>query len=438
MTNKVLVIAYYFPPMGLSGVQRTLKFAKYLPNHGWEPTVLTVTPTAYYALDYGMLRELTESNIRTIRTNSLDPTRLFESGKPVKMPHEKLRNFFSGISQAIFVPDNKVGWKHDALKAGRKLLQEEEFNVIFSTAPPYTCHLIGTALSKEFNIPLVIDYRDAWVDNPLHLYITPFHKILHQKLEKKVLKTSNRIITINRRIKEVMLRRYRFLSYNDIAIIPQGYDPEDYRVDNTFKLPVSKKMRFTYAGTFYRNRTPKYFLRALSEVLKDNPKLKNRIEAVFIGNFRKENLSTVESLGLADVVKVFGYLDHKSTVRYLITSDVLWMTIGNGKGEDQVSTGKLFEYIGSRKPILGLVPDGIAKSTIVESGAGKVLNPDDVAGIKNAILEYYNLWERKGLPEIPVEFAQEFDRVRLTGELARELAFQLDYRGSYMKVDIKD
>lgn len=437
MVNKVLVIAYYFPPMGLSGVQRTLKFVKYLPDYEWEPTVLTVTPTAYYALDYGMLRELNESGIRTIRTNSLDPTRLFESGKPVKMPHEKLRNFLSGISQAIFIPDNKIGWKHDAIRAGRRLLEEEEFNVIFSTAPPYTCHLIGAALSKEFGIPLVLDFRDSWLDNPLHFYITPFHRMIHQKLEKKVLKTSSRIITINRRIKELMLRRYRFLSYNDIAIIPQGYDPEDFRVDNILGLPFSKKMRFTYAGTFYRNRTPKYFMRALSEVLKEHPDLEKRIEAVFIGTFRKENLAMIESLGLSDVVKVFGYLDHKSTVRYLMTSDVLWMTIGNGKGEDQISTGKLYEYIGSRKPILGLVPDGVAKTTILESGAGKALKPDDVPAIKHAILEYYGLWAKKLLPKIPIEYAQNFDRVRLTGELARELAFQLDYRGSYVKVGVE-
>jgi glycosyltransferase involved in cell wall biosynthesis len=437
MVNKVLVIAYYFPPMGLSGVQRTLKFVKYLPDYNWEPTVLTVTPTAYYALDYGMLRELNESGIRTVRTNSLDPTRLFESGKPVRMPHEKLRNFLSGISQAIFIPDNKIGWKHDAIRAGRTLLEEEEFNVIFSTAPPYTCHLIGAALSKEFNIPLVLDFRDSWLDNPLHFYITPFHRMIHQKLEKKVLKTSNRIITINRRIKELMLRRYRFLSYNDVAIIPQGYDPEDFRVDNILGLPFSKKMRFTYAGTFYRNRTPKYFLRALSEVLREHPDLGEKIEAVFIGTFRKENIAMIESLGLSDVVKVFGYLDHKSTVRYLMTSDVLWMTVGNGKGEDQISTGKLYEYIGSRKPILGLVPDGIAKATILESGAGKALNPDDVPGIKRAILEYYQLWAKKLLPKIPLDYAENFDRVRLTGELARELAFQLDYRGSYVKVGVE-
>ena len=440
MENRVLVIAYYFPPMGLSGVQRILKFVKYLPEYGWQPTVLTITPTAYFALDYSLMREVTENNIKTVRTNSLDPTRLFESGKPLKMPHERLRSILSRVSQAVFVPDNKIGWKHEALKVGRKLFQTNSpdgrpaFDAILSTAPPYTCHLIGAALSMEFGVPLVLDYRDAWVDNPLHFYLTPYHKLLHQSLEKKVLRASSRVITINRRIKELMIRRYPFLGYNDIAIIPQGYDSNDFHVEDTLQLPFSDRMRFTYAGTFYHNRTPKYFLRALSELLRERPSLRSKIEAVFIGTFRKENLALIESLGLQDVVKVFGYLDHKSTVRYLITSDVLWLTIGYGRGEDMVSTGKLFEYIGSRKPILGLVPEGTARSTILESGAGKVVKPDDVAAIKKAIAEYHELWEKNSLPEIPVQFAQAYDRNKLTGELARELSFQLDYRGSYIKV----
>lgn len=440
MQNKVLVIAYYFPPMGLSGVQRILKFVKYLPAHGWEPTVLTITPTAYFALDYSLLREVNDNKIKTVRTNSLDPTRLFERGKPLKMPHERLRSFLSRISQAFFVPDNKIGWRHEALKVGRKLLQtgsqdgDRPFDAILSTAPPYTCHLIAATLSREFGIPLVLDYRDAWVDNPLHFYLTPFHKLMHQNLEKKVLRASNRVITINRRIKELMIRRYRFLGYNDIAIIPQGYDPEDFRIEDSSKLPLSDRMRFTYAGTFYHNRTPKYFLRALSELIKERPTLKDKIEAAFIGTFRKENLALIDSLGLKDVVKVFGYLDHKSTVRYLMSSDVLWLTIGYGKGEDMISTGKLFEYIGSRKPILGLVPDGVAKATILESGAGKVVNPYDVQGIKKAVAEYFELWSKNELPEMPVEFAQAYDRSKLAADLAKELSFQLDYRGSYIKV----
>lgn len=436
MENKVLVIAYYFPPMGLSGVQRTLKFVKYLPQYDWEPTVLTVTPTAYYALDYGMLRELNENEVKTVRTNSVDPTRLFEAGKPVKMPRERLRNFLSGVSQAVFIPDNKVGWKRDAVKAGRKLLKDDKFDVIFSTAPPYTCHLIGATLSDEFGIPLVVDYRDAWVDNPLHFYLTPYHRFAHQKMERKVLRAASRVITINRRIKELMIRRYRFLGYNDIAIIPQGYDPADFQVQDALKLPYSDRMRFTYSGTFYRNRTPKYFLRALAEVLNEHPDYRKKIEAVFIGTFRKENLAIIDSLGLQDVVKVLGYIDHKSTMKYLLTSDVLWMTIGNGKGEEMVSTGKLFEYIGSRKPILGLVPDGVAKTTILETEAGKVVRPDDIAGIKKAISEYYDLWTKNLLPEIDPDFARSYDRIKLTGELAKELSSQLDYRGSYAKMGV--
>ncbi len=436
MVNKVLVIAYYFPPMGLSGVQRTLKFVKYLSKYNWEPTVLTVTPTAYYALDYSMLRELNDNNIKTVRTNSLDPTRLFEAGKPVKMPHEKLRAFLSAISQTIFIPDNKIGWKHEALKAAKKLMRQENFDVILSTAPPYTCHLIGAALSREFGVPLVVDYRDAWIDNPKHFYLTPLHKAAHRFMEKRVLRASGRVITINRRIKELMIRRYRFLGYNDIAIIPQGFDPEDFRVEDSLKLPYSDKMRLTYAGTFYRNITPKYFLRALSEFLKEQPKYRSKVEAVFIGVVRKETLTMIESLGLQDVVKVFGYLDHKSTVRYLIASDVLWLTVGNGKGEDMISTGKLYEYIGAMKPILGLVPDGVAKSAVLETGAGKVVAPDDVHGIKRAIAEYFRLWESDQLPEIDPEYAGNFDRAKLAGDMARELSSQLDYRGSYAKVGV--
>jgi glycosyltransferase involved in cell wall biosynthesis len=437
MNNKVLIISYYFPPMGLSGVQRTLKFAKYLPLYKWEPTVLTVTPTAYFALDYSMLREVSDSNIRTVRTNSIDPTRLFKRDKPIKMPHERMRSFLSKVSQALFIPDNKIGWKREALKAARKLLQEESFDVILSTAPPYTSHLIGMALARETGIPLVLDYRDAWVDNPLHFYLTPFHKMIHQRLEKAVLHSSNKIITINRRIKEVMIVRYPFLSYHDISIIPQGYDPEDFHVGDPLKLPFTEKMRFTYAGTFYRNRTPKFFLRALAEVLNQNPKMRQKIEAVFIGTFRKENYGLIDTLGLKDVVKVFGYLDHGSTIRYLIASDVLWMTIGIGKGEDMISTGKLFEYIGSRKPILGLVPDGVAGKTILETGAGRVVPPTDVAAIKKAIIELFTLWEKNELPEIPMEYAEKYDRRKLTGELARELSLQLDHRGSFVKLEGK-
>ena len=367
--RKVLVVAYYFPPMGLSGVQRTLKFVKYLPEFNWQPTVLTVTPGTYFARDTSLSREIDGLDIAIIRTESIDPTRFFHkrnSGaqKVVKMPREWLRKALNLGSQIFFVPDNKIGWKRKAKRAAIQLLQREKFDLIFATAPPYTDFLIGRELSKKFGLPLVLDYRDAWIDNPYHFYSTPLHRWLHRRLEKQVLRASNKIITINRRIKELLLKRYPFLQYHDVEIISQGFDPSDFDLDGVPPLPLrQKKMRITYSGTFIDKRTPKYFLRALSKVLREEPGLRNKIEACFMGHFREENLKLVKRLKLHDVVSLLGYVDHRDCVRYLLASDVLWLIIGKGKGEDMMSTGKLFEYLGARKPILGCVPKGVARAT---------------------------------------------------------------------------
>lgn len=426
--RKVLVIAYYFPPMGLSGVQRTLKFVKYLPLYNWQPTVLTVIPGSYYARDASLLKEIEPLNVNIFRTDSIDPTRFFrkgdsEAGKAVKMPREWIRKSLNVISQLFFIPDNKIGWKRKACRAATELLQREKFDLIFATAPPYTDFLIGNTLKKRFRLPLVLDYRDAWLDNPYHFYFTPIHRWLHHSLEKRVLRFSDKVITINRRIKELLLKRYPFLQYQDVEIISQGFDPSDFDLNGIARLQRGKKMRITYSGTFIDKRTPKYFLRALSKVLHEQRGLRDKIEACFVGYFREENLKLVNKLGLQDVVKVLGYVDHSECVRSLIASDVLWMMIGKGEGEDMMSTGKLFEYLGARKPILGCVPDGVAKTTIEDSGAGIVVEPDDVDAIASAIKTLYKRYESGTLAGPSEDIVEKFSRKRLTADLAK--AFEL-------------
>ncbi|MBI4811407.1 MAG: glycosyltransferase, partial [Ignavibacteriales bacterium] len=223
--RNVLVIAYYFPPLGLSGVQRTLKFVKYLPQFGWQPTVLTVTPTGYYAQDYTLLDELHPQHIAIERVGSLDPNRLFRHKGVVRMPSERWRKIFTFISDTFFIPDNKIGWKRKALKKAEGLFRKKNFDVIFATAPPFTDFLIGKELHKKFNKPLVIDYRDPWHEYPYKYYPTPLHKLWNYKLEKKVLKASSRILVTSRKTKELILKRFKFLHYNDITILPHGYDP---------------------------------------------------------------------------------------------------------------------------------------------------------------------------------------------------------------------
>lgn len=178
---KVLIVAYYFPPLGLSGVQRTLKFSKYLRQYDWEPTVLTTDSIAYYAHDNSLLKEAEEAGIRIIRTSGNDlNSKLIKRGT-IKIPSEWIRKFLGRMSASFFIPDNKKGWSSKAFITARKLLSEEQFDLIFVSAPPFSSFNIAVRLKKEFNLPLVFDYRDLWYGNHFGFYPTPFHSYLHKK-----------------------------------------------------------------------------------------------------------------------------------------------------------------------------------------------------------------------------------------------------------------
>lgn len=419
--RKVLVIAYYFPPMGLSGVQRTLKFVKYFPKFHWMPTILTVTSTGYFAKDESLLKEIVPLGVEVVRTGSYDPNRLFRRQEVVKMPAERTRKILSRISDSIFIPDNKIGWRGPALRAASELLQKRKFDALFATAPPQTDFLIGKALKDRFRLPLMIDYRDSWLDYPFKFYPTPLHKYLNYKLEKSVLRSADAIVVASRRLKELLLRRYKFLTYNDVQIVSQGFDPEDMKVGAGVKLPRIDKMRITYSGVFYEDRTPEYFLEALHLVHKNHAKLRGRIEACFIGAFREEHMKIVSRLGLQNSVNVLGYLDHSECVQYLLASDVLWVMMG----DDKSSPGKIFEYIGARKKILGCVPPGMMRSIIEEAG-GVCVDPRNVPKIAETIIMLYEQYERRQIRGPQPEVVDKYDRIALAGEVAKTLSSLTD------------
>ncbi len=416
--RSVLVIAYYFPPMGLSGVQRTLKFVKYLPKFGWQPTVLTVTPTGYFAQDYTLLEELHPAHIEVERVGSLDPYRLFRKKGVVKMPSGRWRKVLTYISDFFFIPDNKIGWKRKALKAGAMLFEKNKFDIVFATAPPFTDFLIGEELSKKFNKPLVLDYRDPWHEYPLKYYPTPLHKWQNYRLEKRIVHGATRIITTNRRVKELILKRYKFLHYHDVTILPHGYDPADF-ADRAAPAGKNRKMRITHAGVFYGDRTPMYFLQALKKVVTEQPALKSHLEACFVGNFHDEHMKLVKSLQLEEHVIVTGYLDHAHCIQQLVAADVLWLMLKN----DSQSPGKLYEYFAARKPILACVGEGFLKQTIEEAGCGIIVDPDDVDGIAAGILKFYDQFKRGELPRPKEEIVLKYDRVELTNELSKIFGF---------------
>jgi glycosyltransferase involved in cell wall biosynthesis len=428
--NTVLVIAYYFPPMGLSGVQRTLKFVKYLPQFGWKPIVLTTpSDTPYYAFDESLLEELQDEidsgKIIIYRTDA-DPSlkRAKRTGKILKLPRQWWQRMRSKVIQVFRQPDSRIGWKEIALTKAEEIFAEHKIDAIFSTAPPYTDFLISRDLKDKFNVPYLMDYRDAWVDNPvLNFYLTPFHRKKARKIEYEALRASDAITVANRKMKEVLLSNYLFLDWNDVFILHHGYDPEDIEKAKLLAANLVKPDTFTitYSGAFYVGRSPKAILQAVKEAIAEVPELGGCLDLNFIGILQKEYKKLVKKYKLEKNVTEEGYLPHTESVAHLLASDVLWMTMS----DDLSAPGKLYEYFGTRKPILGLVPaKSHAEKLLTEYGNAKIIQPDDVSAIKKALLEYYALWKEWKLPiAADEEFLKRFDRQYLSKELALQLTF---------------
>lgn len=409
--------------MGMGGVQRTLKFAKYLKEYGWDPVVLTDSPKKYYAVDESMLNEAIECGIKIERTGEeiIDVSKII-----IKTPNEKLRKLRSRTGQFLLIPDNKKFWLKPALKKVDEIWKKYNgFNVIFATAPPYTDFLVGQDVKKKYKVPLVIDYRDAWVDSPvLNFYPTPFHKMSNMRLEKSVLKDANKIITTNRRVKELIISRYGNIDYNDVKIIPHGFDEEDFEKAKTMELPMTNKMRITYSGSFY-TRNPKFYLEAIHKFFVKYPELKKEVEFCFIGIISKDNLALIKSYGIEESLNILGYINHIECIKYLLASDILFFMISRGDNDDAAMPGKVGEYIGSRKNIIACIPEGVTKKILEKYNAIKFVD-EDPEELRNAFHDYYLMFKNKTLPAANNDVVVQFDRKALTYELAKEFNLLVD------------
>lgn len=425
---KVLILAYYFPPMGMSGVQRTLKFAKYMSKFNWQPTVITTGKTGYFAHDLSLMKEAMEAEIEIIRTDAYDPNSLLSKQGTIKMPNENVRKVLSAVSKTFFIPDNKISWANRAYKTAKDLLQKDKFDVLFVSAPPFSAFIAAAKLKKEFRIPLIVDYRDLWFGNQFSFYPTFYHKAKHKSLEGEALRAADKIIAVNRKIKEKLLTTYNFLRHEDVVILPHGYDKEDFK---NLKAAAeenhnNRKIKLIYTGIFYENITPKYFLKAFKKLTIERPDIAAKYELHFVGHLRNENKRMIQNLKLKEYVHDHGYLDHKDVLRKLMESDILWMMLGNKAEMSTVTAGKLFEYFGTRKPILACVPEGASKMAAEEYGASFITPPDDIPAIVSALVEIHNRFNSNDLPTPNEYFILHHDREDLTEKLVKNFQFFLE------------
>lgn len=428
--RNVLVLAYYFPPMGLSGVQRTLKFVKYLPQFGWKPIVVTAGQAPYYAHDDSLLEEIRplvdSGDIEIHRTISSGAPTAFlakKQGKQLKLPRDSYQRFRTRLIQTFLQPDSRILWKKPALKLIHQIYRTHRIDAILVTAPPFTSFLVARELRAKYGTPYLMDYRDAWVANPvLNFYATPFHKAYARKLEDDCLRSSDAVTVVNRRMKEVLIKDYEFLTHEDITIVPHGFDREDLEKAAPFvgSLRDDSKFRVTYSGAFYVGRSPKTMLEAARAAIEQTPEMAKHLELMFVGVLQKDYHNMIRKYGLSDNVVEKGYVEHRESVGLLLASDVLWMTMS----DDISAPGKLYEYVGTGKPILGLVPKGsLAERMLQDYGASTVVAPNDVKQLTFKLTDLYCKWKSGTLNAQPdADFIKSFDRRELTREMARQLS----------------
>jgi hypothetical protein len=418
---KVLVVAYYFPPIGLSGVQRTLKFVKYLPEFGWQPTIITSGNIAYFAHDTSLLKEI-KPNTKIIRIEGNEPNSKLKNYGTIQYPREKIRKLFNRISQTFYLPDNKKSWSINAKEAVEQELNSERYDIVFITAPPFSAFSEIVKLKAKFEIPFVFDYRDLWFESYFSFYPTPMHKKYINELEYATVRNADLVTVTNRNIKEKLIKNYPYLNHSRVEIISHGYDQEDFDCAPTAKKNTNKLL-FVHSGNFIEYTTPKYLLKSLVELKQMHPDVFGDIEIHLVGILDKSNKKRIKKYGLDEVVKVFGYLEHSEVISKIKGADVLWFMISERKNIDAILPGKVFEYVGARKPIFANIPQGAAENVLEEYKGSYITSPYNIKEIVEKIVEIHSDYKKNNFPKIDLDYVEMHDRKLLTELLAKKFQF---------------
>jgi glycosyltransferase involved in cell wall biosynthesis len=412
--KKVLIIAHQFPPVGGSGVQRTLKFVKYLRNFGYEPIVFTKDPSQAELKDETLLSDI-PPGIKIIRTRAYD--------------FAALRGVLKYLGKALgrlLIPDAEVVWQYASRKRALELLKTNSIDIIYTTSAPYSDHLLGLYLKKYFpKIPLVCDFRDEWTNNPYHKRKWLRAKI-ERNLEKKVLSVADNLIA-NTPVMLANFLRDNPETKSKFYVIPNGYDEDDFKGIKDIK-PSNDKFTLTYTGLLYGKRKPDNFLKALKAAIDSGQIDITKILIQLIGNFKTAQLQEIiDSYGLTDIVVALPYMEHRACLIELFKSDALLLIEPSGPGAEAFYTGKVFEYMNTGRPILATVPNnGAAAQLIANTNTGLVTDYNDIEGTVENLTYLYNCWLEHSQPLEPLESeVQKYERKELTKLLAKVLDVSL-------------
>lgn len=427
--KKVLIVSYYWPPAGGPGSIRVVKFARYLPRWGWKPVILTVQKGEFPYNDPGLADDLsTDLNIYRVKT--LDPFAIYKnfSGKkadealPVGLlTHQNTNNkekLAAWIRALFFIPDARVGWVPFAVQKGLKIIHDEKINLVFTSSPPHSLQLIGLILKEKTKLPWIADLRDPWTDIRFYQYIRrPFcTEKIDQFFEKKVLNSADHLITVSPSLASQFREKGRMQEDSKISVLPNGFDEADYV---NLSIKKTSKFQIIHAGNLLDHQNPDVLWQSLQRLSQEIPDFKKELKIRFIGRIHKTVAETLQQFGLTDNVEVQPFMPHRLLLQEILNAAVLLVVIPNVENNKGIVTGKLFEYIGSGRPILVIgPPNGDAADIVTRISNSAISDYADIDCCTEIIKTMYNAWSKNIIQKSDLE-RKLFSRCYLTEKLSK-------------------
>ncbi len=411
--KHALFVAFHYPPeASSSGVLRTLKYTRYLGHHGWRVTVLTVRCDAYAVQDPALEAQI-PATVRVIRTPYLNTKR-----------HLAVRGLHLSL---LAIPDAFIGWWPWAVSAGRRVIREDPVDVIYSTSPHPTAHLIAWALRKRAKIPWVSDFRDPWYEEPPEAGTSRIAHLAARTLERHVVRRSARVIGSTRRLRNMLASRYPTEPSEKFVAIANGYDEDDFKGAVLLQRTGAHDMVILHAGAINPYfRDPRQLFTAIRDAARPGFLDPGRIHLRFLGAgpfaASSEIAQALADTGLAGQVEFRPRLPYAQALEEMAAADLLLLLQTSSDTADLVPA-KLFEYLRSDRPVLAVTGNGATREIMEEAGGGWVADPRDLSALQESLVTAYRSWNTGALQGFAArrERVCRFSRRHLAGALAAHL-----------------
>jgi glycosyltransferase involved in cell wall biosynthesis len=437
--HSILIAAYVFPPFGSVGWSiRAVKFAKYLPLSGWRPVVLTIDDAQEYETQQkkgsAELLDDIPDGVTIYRTGSGEPAAvLLDKGRAMRSRSAIAGWIVNLLSRArhlakthLLLPDERITWLPAAVRSGRRIVRDEGIDVIFATSPPHSSAITGAFLKLLTGKPLVLDFRDDWIDTPWHRAKPRLAQWMERRMERWAVGIADRVVNVTEWSRNAFISRYPDMPEEKFVLVPNGYDREDYAgLEQPALQSTADRFVIVHAGSLSESedwrRSPEGFFEAIQRLCDSEPGLVDRLTLAFTGQLPERFREMAATYGLAELVEELGHLPREAFVQLLKSADLLLAI--NYDGAATLVPGKIYEYwMVGRAPILLLSCAGAAGTLLARHSLGMAVEPYDVDAIEQAVLDVYRRKAANDPLRISTEGIERYERRALTQVLAGMLA----------------